>query len=109
MQYPHGLKQPEGADGVDFGRIFRHIKRHFDMALGCEIIYLVRLNLGYNSNERRRVGHVAVVQVEHTAVVHVAHPFVEIDMFDAFGVERRAAAHDAVHLIAFFDKELGEI
>ena len=48
------------------------------------------------------------MKVYQTFLMHVAHPFVEVEMLDATCVKRRASAQDSVHLIAFFDKKLSE-
>ena len=46
------------------------------------------------------------MEVDGTLLLHVAHPLVEIQMLDAGGVERRGAAHYAVHLVTLLEKEL---
>ena len=50
----------------------------------------------------------AIMQGEQAFVLHVAHPFVEIEVLDAAGVERRRAADDAVDFVAFFQQEFSE-
>ena len=48
------------------------------------------------------------MQGEQAFVLHVAHPFVEVEVLDAACVERRRTADDAVNFVAFIQKELGE-
>ena len=78
------------------------------MALGSQVIDFVGLYLLDDAHERRRVGHIAVMQGKQAFVLHVAHPFVKVEVLDATRVERRRAADDAVHLVAFFQKKLGK-
>ena len=104
----YGLEEAQRAYRVGFGGVFRAVERHLDMALGGEVIDLVGLHFLDDAHERRRVGHVAIMQCEQAFVFHVAHPFVEVEVFDAACVERRGATDDAVHLVAFFQEELGE-
>ena len=105
-RYPHGFQQSQGAHGIHVGGELRHVEAHLHMALSREVINLVGSYLRDDAYQRRAVGHVAPMQVYQTFLVHVAHPFVEVQMFDAAGVEARAAAQHSVHLIAFFNKEL---
>ena len=49
------------------------------------------------------------MQVHQTALLHVAHPFVQIQMFDTCGVKGRRTAHDAMHFISLFNQKLGQI
>ena len=51
LQYAHSLEQAQSAHCIGFGRVLRHIKRHFHMALGRKIIYFGRLDLLDDSNE----------------------------------------------------------
>ncbi|SPU78056.1 Uncharacterised protein [Brucella suis] len=43
-QDAHGFKQAQCAERIGIGRIFRRFKTHLHMALGAEIINLVRLH-----------------------------------------------------------------
>ena len=79
------------------------------MALSREVVDFVGLGLLDDADERTAVGHVAIVQVDESALLHIAHPLVEVEMLDAPGVETAASAQDAVHLIALVQQELGQI
>ena len=48
------------------------------------------------------------MQGEQTLVLHVSHPFIKVEVFYAARIERRRAANDAMHVVAFFQKELRE-
>ena len=78
------------------------------MALGGEVVDFVGLHFLDDANERAGVGHVAVVEIHETLLLHVAHPLIEIKVLDATGVERTAASNDAMHFISFFEEKLGE-
>ena len=75
------------------------------MALGCQVVDLVGLHLLDHVDQAAGIGHIAVVQ-EKTAVGNVR---VFVEMVDAFGVEQRAAALDAVHLVSLGEQELGKV
>lgn len=105
----HGLDEPQGAHGVGLGSVFGHVKRYLHVALRCQVVYLVGLDLLDDADERTAVGHVAIMQVDEAALLHVAHPLVEVQVLDAPGVEATAAAQDAVHLISLVQEEFGEI
>jgi hypothetical protein len=58
-----------------------------------------------DAHQAGAVGHVAVVQDE--APVLLVRILVQV--VDAVGIEQRAAALDAVHLVVLVEQELGEI
>ena len=78
------------------------------MRLGCQVVDFVGLHGLNDTHQRRRVGHVAIVQVDQPFLVHVAHPFIEIEVLDASRVERRRTTDNTVYFIPFFQKELGQ-
>ena len=105
----YGLQQAEGTDGVGVGSVLGHVEADLDVALCGEVVDLVGLRQLDDADERAAVGHVAVVEVDGALALHVAHPLVKVEVLDASGVERRGAAHDAVHLIAFVDQKFGQV
>lgn len=58
------------------------------MALCRQVIDFVRLHLLYDADKRAAVRHVPVVEVYETVLLHVTHPFIQIKMLYASGVER---------------------
>ena len=76
------------------------------MTLCCEVIDFVGFYLTNDAYQRRTVGHVSPMQIDKTTLLHIAHPLVEIEMLDTSRVETGTAAHDAMHLVAFFNQEL---
>ena len=105
----HGLQEAERAHGISLGRVFRHVERHFHVALCSQVIDFRGMDVADNPNQRTAVRHVAPMQVHQTALLHVPHPFVQIQMLDTCGIERGGTAHDAMHLISFFNQKLGQI
>jgi len=75
------------------------------VALGAEVIDLVRLHLAQDAGEIGGVGEVAVVQAESGVIAM----WIDIEVIHPLGVEGRGAALDAVDLVAFVQQELGEI
>ena len=109
MQDAYGLEKSQSAQSYNLGGVFRHIERNFDMALSREIVYLIRLNFGYDPHQRRRVGHVAVMKFDAALLLHVAHPSFKIQVLDPAGVETGTAAYDAMHSISFCEQEFCQI
>ena len=68
------------------------------MALGAEVVDLVRLNFLNDANQVASVGQIAVVQLE----VSVVNVRVLVDVVYALGVEQRSTAFDAMDDIALF-------
>ena len=87
------FQQPQHADGVGIGGIFRALEADADMALGGEVVDLGRPDLLHQPDQIGRVGHVAVVQQER----HIAGMRVLVEVIDARGVERGRPPLDAVH------------
>ena len=59
-----GLEQPQRAHGDHVGRVLGHLEAHLDVALGAEVVDLVRLDRVEVADERGGVGQVGVVQEE---------------------------------------------
>ena len=57
------------------------------MTLCGKIIDFIRLHLLNDSNERTAIRHIAIMQVNSTFLFHVAHPFVEVQVFDTSCIE----------------------
>ena len=68
------------------------------MALGAEIINLVRLCFLDQANEAGRIGKVAVMQEEP----HVLLMPITVEVIDPAGIERGGRPLDTVDHIAFF-------
>ncbi len=75
------------------------------MALGRQIVNLVRLHFLHDPDEIGGIGQIAVVQLQFRG------RFVRIliNMVDAFGIEKRGASLDAMHLVAFGEQQFGEV
>ena len=86
------FEQPQRAERVGIGGIFRRLEADLHMALRGEIVDLVGLDLLDDADQVGGVGHVAVMQMEAApALVRVL-----VEMIDALGVEGRRPALDAV-------------
>ena len=75
------------------------------MALGGQIVDLVRLHLLHDADEVPGVGKVAVMQ--HEPAVLLMRPLIQ--MIDAVGIEERGTPLDAVYLVALVQEEFGQI
>ena len=59
------------------------------MALGSQVVYFVRFYSLNDAYERTAVGHIAVVQIDKSFLMHITHPLVQVQVFNPSGVERR--------------------
>ena len=102
-EQPDGLQQPQRPDGIGIGRILGGLEAHLHVALCAQVVHLIGPNLLHNADQVGRVGQVAIVQDE-VAVVVVR---ILVQVVYALRVERRRSAFDAVHLVSFFQQQLG--
>jgi hypothetical protein len=99
------LEQPERAQGIGVGGVFRRLEAHLHVALGREIVDFGGFHLAQQAQQVGRVRHVAIVQEQaRSGVVAVA-----IEIVDALGVEQRRPAFDAVDDVPAAQQEVGEI
>ena len=75
------------------------------MALGGQVVDLVRLHLLDDADQAGTVGQVAVVQDE------LAPGFVGVlvQVVDAVGVEQAGPALDAMHFVALVEQKFGQV
>ena len=95
---PDRLEHSQRSHRVDVGRVFRALERHGDVTLRAEVVDLVRLNFLEDARQVAAVGQIAVVQHE----VAAAEVRILVDVVDPFGVQRRGATLDPVHLVSLF-------
>ncbi len=94
----HRVEQPQHAESRHVGRVLGHLEGDLDVALGGQVVDLVGLDGLERPRQAVRVDEVAVVQHQLVA-----------DVVDAPGVERAAAAHEAVHLVALLEQQLRQV
>jgi hypothetical protein len=99
------LQDPERAQRIRVGGVFRFLEADGNVALRGEVVNLVGLHLLDDAHQARAVGHVAVVQRETTVLL----VRILVEVIDAVGIEQRGATLDAMHLVALVEQELGEI
>ena len=100
-----GLEQVHGSEGVDGDGVDGLIEADADVGLGAEVVDFVGLDAGEDFAEAGAIDEVAVVE-EEAGVGIVA---VAIEVIDAVGVERAAAADDAVDLVALVEQKFGQV
>ena len=96
----HGLQHAQHAGGVDVGRELRHIEADLHMALGGQVVDLVRPHAANDREQAHRIAHIAIVQVEIRVALQVGDPLAVID---------RRPADDAVHVVALAQQKLGQV
>ena len=87
------------------GGVFGNIETDTDVALRAEMIDFIRFQIVEQFHQINRVRQIAVME-EQPDPVDVR---VNIKMIDARGVECAGAADNSVHLVAFFDQQIGQI
>jgi len=75
------------------------------VALGCQVVDLVGLDLLEDADQVGGIREIAVVQ-DQVAVCLVR---VLVQVVDAVRVEQGGPAFDAVDFVAFFEQEFGEV
>ena len=88
-QNAHGFQHTQRTYRIGFRRVFGYVERNFHVALCGKIINFIRLHLLYDADERAAVRHISIVQVHQAVFLHVAYPFIQVQMFDTSGIERR--------------------
>lgn len=91
--------------GVYVGGVFRRIEADGHVGLGAEVIDLVRLDLLDDARQVGRVRQVAIVQDQ----VFMQGLGVLVNVIDALGIERRRAAFQAMHDVAFFQQQFRQV
>ena len=100
----HPFQDAQGAKGILIGSILRGLKGNRHMALGGEIVDLIRLDLLDDSDKVCGIGEIPVVENE----ISVRHMGALVQVVDAIRVEQGRPPFDAMYFIAFFQKEFGE-
>ena len=97
-QDPDRLQHPQDTQCVHIAGVLGHIKADLHMALGSQIVDLVRLNQTDDPDQAGRIGQVTVVKGDLAQ-----------KMLDAAGIGNGCPAGDAVDFITLFQQELRKI
>src|SRR5579872_6237503 len=100
-----GLKQTQRLEGVCVRRVFLLFERNLHMALRAEVVDLIWTHCLDDATQAAGIGEVAVVQDEPPSML----VRLLVEVIDAGSVKERGASLDAMHLISFAEKKLGEI
>ena len=95
----HSLEHTQHTRCVNVGRELRRVEAHLHMALSRKVVYLGWLHLVHHLNHTHRVAQVGIVKMEMRT---------SLQMSDALTEIHRRATDCAVHIITFFQQELGE-
>ena len=102
---PHRLEDPQRAQRIAVGGVLRALETHRHMALGTEVVNLIRLHLLDDADQVGAVGEVAVM--EHQARITFMRILVEV--IDPTGVEAACPPLDSMHLISLFQQQLRQV
>lgn len=84
-----GFQNTQNAQSIHIAGVLRNIEGNLNMALCCQVIDFIRLNNADDTNQRRRVGQVAVMQR------NFAHQVVDMS-----SVGDRSTTSDAVNFVS---------
>ena len=105
VQDAQRLQQAQGAQRVGVRGVLRRLEAHLHVALGGEVVDLVRPDLLNQPDQVGRVGQVSVVQEEPPA----GFMGVLVQVVDTCGVEGRGAPLHPVHHVALAEQQLREV
>ena len=100
MVGPDCFEDSKNTHRIHICREFRGIEADLNVTLGCKIVYLRGLDKSDQLDERHRITHICIVQMEVRLALEMSDSFAEID---------RGTADNAVNLISFLEKELAQI
>ena len=93
MAGAHGLEDAKDARGIDIGSKLGGVEADLHMALGSQIIYLIRLYLIHHLYQAHGVTHVTIVQMEVWLTFEMSYTLTKI---------YRRTTDDSVYIISFF-------
>jgi len=91
-----GLQDPQGTQGIGLRRVLGRLERDLHVALGTEVVDLVRLHLLDDADDVRGVREVAVVEDEPQPLL----VGVLVEMVNAVRVKARRPSLDAVDQVS---------
>ena len=97
---PHRLQHPEHSQRIHIRRILRHIEGHLHMALGRQIVDLIRAYLPDQFDEAQRISQIPVLQMKI---------FLSLQMHDPLSVIHRGTPYHTVHLISLLQQKFRQI
>lgn len=102
---PDGLQQPGRGHAGHIPRVFGLVETHSDMALSCEMVHLIRLDLRQQRHQAGTVGQVTIVKVESGLRV----VWIGVEVLDPVRVERARPADQAVNNIPLLQQQLSKV
>lgn len=102
--FPDGIEEAQGSDGVDVGCVFGDIEGDLDVALCSQVVDFVGFDFFKQSVEAGGIGEVSVMEDEPVSDFRII-----VEVVDPAGVEAARAPDDSVDLVAFLEKLLGEV
>ena len=102
---PHGVEKSDRANGGDIAGELRDIEADPHVALGGQIVNLLRLGFPQDLNQRTRITEIAVMQEQAGSFVMA----ILVNWIDPFGVETGGAADDAVDFVPLPKEQLRQV
>src|SRR5262249_977029 len=102
LEYADRLEQSKRSERIGVGCVFRRLEADLHVALCGQIVDFRRLGFLDKPNQIRRIGHVAVVKKKF----RVTDVWIDVEVIDARGVERRRAPLDAMDNVTLLQQKL---
>ena len=93
------------AERVGVRRVLRRLEAHLHVALGGQVVDLVRLCFLHDADQVGGIGEVAIVHEKACALVMR----VDVKMVDAGRIEGRRAPLDAMHYVALTEEQFRQV
>ena len=100
MVRPNGFQHTQNTYGIHVGGELRCVERHLHMALCGQVVDLRRLYFSHQFDQRHRVAHIGIVQVEMRFALQMSYTLAEI---------HRTATDDTVHFVALIQQKLRQV
>lgn len=81
------------------------VERHPNVALGSQVVNLIRLNLAQELRQDSGIGEVPIVKQEP----RVVKMGIMVEVIDPLCIERGRSTDDAVNLVSFSQEKLGQV
>ena len=104
-QDPHLLQDVQSTQGIAVGGVFRTLKAHRHMALGTEVVDLIRLHVLNNPDQVGAVSEIALVQNQ----ARITLVGILVKMIDPTGVERARTPLNPMNLVAPHQQQLSQV
>jgi len=103
----HRFEHARSAQTRHVTGIFWHIKRNTHMALGCQVVNLIRFGVVDHVSKAAGGAHISVMQEQPRCTVDDMRILIQV--VNAFCIESTRPADDAMDLVTFVQEEFSQV